>query len=231
MSDKRSIRAILGPAAATLVMLAVLVGLGCWQLRRLGEKQALLDQIALAEQSPPTPLPDAPRPFEKVSVSGRWLPQLARYGAEVRDTPQGPRMGSELLGVLQRPEVPAVLVDLGWVDDAERVSLPHTPATVVGFVRRPDRASWLSAHDDVAGARFFTLDPGAIAAALGVEVAPFTVVALQGVGELAPGVRPAPTGSLPRPLNNHLSYALTWFGLAATLVVVFGLWLRQGIRV
>ena len=45
--------------------------------------------------------------------------------------------------------------------------------------------------------------------------------------------RPEPPGGLPRPgrirpnlPNNHLQYALTWYGLALVLVVVFGVWVR-----
>jgi len=33
---------------------------------------------------------------------------------------------------------------------------------------------------------------------------------------------------LPRPPNNHLQYALTWYGLAAALVVTFIAWIRKG---
>ncbi|HEX3350753.1 MAG TPA: SURF1 family cytochrome oxidase biogenesis protein, partial [Acetobacteraceae bacterium] len=38
---------------------------------------------------------------------------------------------------------------------------------------------------------------------------------------------PDPAQSLPRPPNDHLSYALTWYGLAATLLVVFLLYARK----
>ena len=46
---------------------------------------------------------------------------------------------------------------------------------------------------------------------------------------------PVPSGGLPRPgklsvklRNDHLGYALTWFGLAAALVIIFALFaLRQ----
>ena len=38
---------------------------------------------------------------------------------------------------------------------------------------------------------------------------------------------PDPARDLPRPLNNHLSYAITWYGLAIALVVMFVLWARK----
>ena len=41
---------------------------------------------------------------------------------------------------------------------------------------------------------------------------------------------PEPASALPRPPNDHLNYALTWFGLAASLVAVFGAYVRKVLR-
>ena len=48
---------------------------------------------------------------------------------------------------------------------------------------------------------------------------------------------PVPSGGLPNPgkmtvklPNNHLQYAVTWFGLALTLIGVTGFWLRSRLR-
>jgi surfeit locus 1 family protein len=35
---------------------------------------------------------------------------------------------------------------------------------------------------------------------------------------------------LPRPPNNHLSYVITWYGLAAALAVIFAAWVRKALR-
>ena len=71
---------------------------------------------------------------------------------------------------------------------------------------------------------FYTLDPRAIGDALGVHnVAPFTLVAL---GAPAAPDGPVPADTLPRPPNNHLQYAFTWFGLAGALAAVFVAWVR-----
>ena len=166
-------------------------------------------------------------------VEGQWLPPTAHYGVEVRDTVGGPRMGSQLVAALRRQDGTAVLVDLGWLQDAAPLVLPVGEARVVGFVRMAERPGWLSARDDPATRRFYTLDPQAIGQALGIEVAPFTVVALQtgdGKAGLPGDGAPVAATELPRPLNNHLSYAVTWFGLAVTLLVVFAVWVRQQLR-
>jgi surfeit locus 1 family protein len=57
----------------------------------------------------------------------------------------------------------------------------------------------------------------AIGAALGLPgTAPYALVLLGPAGRL-----PEPAQTLPRPRNNHLGYAITWYGLALSLIGVF----------
>ena len=78
-------------------------------------------------------------------------------------------------------------------------------------------AGRFAAQDDVAGRRFFHFDPVAIGAALGVPgMARYGLVLLG-----PPGSLPEPSQTLPRPRNNHLGYAITWYGLALSLIGVF----------
>ena len=216
-------RRLLVPAISTAVMLLILLGLGTWQVQRLAWKRGILAQIAAAERAAPVPLAGSPSPFEKVAVTGHLRPDLAaRYGAEVRDLPAGPIPGALLVVPLERPGASTVLVDLGWVPDhGPAPVLPAgNPVTISGFVHPAEHPGWFSATDDVAGRRFYTLDPAAIGAALGLApIAPFTLVAL-GPAPTVAGA-PIPAEHLPRPPNNHLQYALTWYGLAGVLVVVF----------
>ncbi len=97
--------------------------------------------------------------------------------------------------------------------------------TVEGFIRPPVHRSLISAGDDPAHRQFFTLDPQRIGTALGLSrVYDFTLVAM---GQTDPGRYPIPASEMPRPPNNHLQYALTWFALAAALVGVFISWARK----
>lgn len=223
-----NLRRLLWPGVMTVVMMAVLLGLGTWQVQRLHWKLGILAQIARAEAADPVPMPADPSPYTKVSVTGRFdSGRSALYGAEVRDTRTGPEMGSQLVVPLMRDEAPPLLVDRGWVPQTRRTPIdqPDGPVTVIGYVRRADKASWFSARDDVTGRQFFTLNPGVIGAALGLpQVAPFTLVAL---GQAPAEHWPDPARHLPTPPNNHLSYIFTWYGLAVALAVVFVVWARQ----
>jgi surfeit locus 1 family protein len=222
-----TVRRLLWPGVMTVIMLVVLVGLGTWQVQRLHWKLGILAQIARAEASDPVPLPADPSPYVKVAVSGRFdTARSALYGAEVRDTPAGPEMGSQLVVPLDRDDAPPLLVDRGWVPQTRRrpIDQPEGTVTVVGYIRPADKSAWFSARDDVTGRQFFTLDPAVIGAALGLSrVAPFTLVVL---GTAPAAHWPDPARHLPEPPNNHLSYAITWYGLAVALVVVFVVWAR-----
>jgi surfeit locus 1 family protein len=247
---KLPIRKLIGPALMTAVMFLVLVGLGTWQVRRLAWKEAILAQIARAEAAPPFPLPatpDAaipasftPAPYTKVAVTGTLLhDKSALYGVEVRDTRAGPDLGALLIEPLQRDGAPPLLVDRGWVPLKRTgpVAMPQGTVTIAGYVHPADTPGLFSVQDDVAGRHFYTLDPAAIGAALGLDrVAPFILIALGPPTSpvASPGAPPAaltdlpvPAEHLPRPPNNHLQYAITWYGLAAVLLVIFTVWARK----
>jgi surfeit locus 1 family protein len=221
------------PGALAALLAAFLVGLGVWQLHRLTWKLAILAEIRAAEARPGIPLSDhpgpyAPGPYAKVSVIGRLRPELAAlYGDQVETTEQGLAEGGQLIVPLARGHAPAILVDLGWVPLADRhpASLSAGLTSLAGYLSPPDRPGLFSAPDDVPGRRFYTLDPARIGVALGLpSVAPFTLIVL---GRREPGIYPMPAEHLPHPPNNHLEYALTWFGLALVVVFEFGFWARQ----
>ncbi|MEJ0018067.1 MAG: SURF1 family protein [Acetobacteraceae bacterium] len=224
----RQLRRLAVPGVMTIVMLAVLLGLGTWQVERLHWKQAILSQIARAEAAPAIDLPASPDPFAKVRVSGTLREDLAAsYGAEVRDTRAGPQLGSHLIVPLERDASDAILVDRGWVPDSRPapIARPEGEVMVEGYVRPSDTPGPFSATDSPLTRRFYTLNAAAIGAALGLNrVAPFVLVAM---GQPPPETYPDPARHLPRPPNNHLSYAITWYGLAVALVVIFVLWARK----
>jgi surfeit locus 1 family protein len=211
-------------------MLAVLLSLGTWQVQRLHWKQTVLAQIARAEAAPAQPLQTNPEPYTKVRVTGHLRDDLAAsYGADVRDTPTGTQLGTQLIVPLERNDGETVLVDRGWVPNARpsAIAQPGGEVTLEGYVRPGDTPGLFSATDNPATRQFYTLDPQAIGAAIGLHsVAPFVLVVM---GPAPPERYPDPARHLPRPPNNHLSYAITWYGLAIALMVIFVLWARKAL--
>ena len=212
------IRRLLWPTVSAALMLILLLSLGVWQLERRAWKQRLLDTIARAETAPPIALPDAPPPFAKVRATGTFRHNAwALYGAELRDDKRGgSTLGAQLLGILDRPGAAPILVMLGWVPNID-AHPPAGPATIDGFIRPGERPGWFAATDSPSQRRFYTLNPAAIAP----DLAGFTLVALG-----PPGL-PDPARQLPRPPNDHLGYALTWFSFALILLVIYALHVRK----
>ncbi len=222
-------RRLLLPAAMTAIMLATLIGLGVWQVQRLAWKTALLARIDQAERASGVPLGADPPAFAKVRVTGTLRADTARYGSEVRTTPTGEAIGAQLVAVLDRDAGPPLVLLTGWVPTGEsRYTLPAGRMEFDGYVRAADHPGLFSPRDDARARVFYTLDPATIGPALGVaHPASFALVLL---GEARPGAYPQPATRLPRPPNDHLGYAITWFGLAATLLVVFTLYARKALR-
>jgi surfeit locus 1 family protein len=220
-----SLRKLLVPSVSTLIMLAILISLGFWQLERREWKAGILAQIDSAEAQPAITMPRVPSSFQKVRVEGTWrTASEGLYAFEVRDQ----KPGAHLIVPLERVGEPIVLVDLGFVPNTMARPIGVTSASVEGFIRPAEQAGMFSSGDDVATQHFYTLDPARIGKALGLgEVAPYTLIAL---GPITRGQYPEPAHALPRPPNDHLSYALTWFGFAITLSIIFFLYARKALR-
>ncbi len=211
-------------------MFAALCGLGTWQVQRLRWKNDLLARIEASERAPPAPLGAAAEPFAKVVATGRFdHAREALLGVEVR----GATLGAHLLTPLFRDGHAPLLVDRGWVplERNRPLDRPEGEVAVTGFVRDADRRDWNSPADDAPRRRFYVFDPVAIGAALGLqaEPAPFGLVALAPTNA-GPASPPEAARNLPRPDNRHLGYAITWYGLAASLVAVFVAFARQRMR-
>jgi surfeit locus 1 family protein len=213
------------PAIMTLAMLAILIGLGVWQLQRREWKRGVLDHIDTAERSAAMAMPDAPEDFQKVRLEGHPRVDLESfYAFEIRNG----QPGGHLIVPYERHGKPTVLVDLGFVPESAPHPFPVDDRAVEGFVRPAEQAGAFSGKDDPAHRHFYTLDPALIGKSLGLSnVAAYTIVAL---APAAAGQIPEPSHAMPRPPNDHLGYALTWFGFAATLLIIFFLYARKSQR-
>lgn len=229
-------RRLLVPAATTAFFLALLLGLGVWQLFRLQWKEGILAEVARSELAPPVPLTANPPRYFRVVVEGHYVPGFAvLYGASTRDGAMAAVYGGDLLALLQPPHGRPILVNRGWVPapphGAHLPPPPAGPVSVVGYVQEPETGNLFTPHDDPAAGRVFSLDPVRIAREFHLPpVLPITVVAMgpapRGLADPR-SITPIPAQHLPRPPNHHLGYALTWFSLAIALAVIFWNFVRR----
>ncbi len=213
------------PIFLTLFIVAcvvVLCGLGTWQVQRLKWKEGLIDQADAAAALSPAPLAEvltATDPeFRKALVVCRGLP-TARFVElqSIHDGEPGTRLISACVpeGLSQ-----TFLVDRGFLPDGTtarpRVLASTLPLSLAVELRRTPAPNGMAPPPSADG-RFFTRDPPAMTQALGAgEPSPFTLYALASTNpEISGLVASAPPAAFS---NNHLGYAITWYGLALALV-------------
>lgn len=206
----------------SIAVLAVFLSLGKWQLDRLQWKQGVLAEIDARIAADPTDLPTQPDPdrdkYLPVRVSGQMGADTLRVLVSSRDAGAGYRLISPLTTAQGR-----VLVDRGFIRVAD--DMPATPVdvlTIEGNLHWPDDRNSATPENDVVNNTWFARDIGQMADALNTK--PVLIIARQ----LTPPetrVTPMPVTSEGIP-NDHLEYAMTWFLMAATWVVMtaFALW-------
>jgi cytochrome oxidase assembly protein ShyY1 len=238
-------RSITGLGIVTLIIVGVLLSLGFWQLQRRTEKHALIaaltERLAGAPGTLPAPatwstLTPAKDEFRRVSFSATYKPvpdgMVYSSGSGVRPDVPGPVTWAFLPAQLASGET--VVINAGFVqntmqdraqqDRAVQKLITGTPVTLTGYLRFPETAGTLTPYDDVSKRLWFNRDQRAMAQALGWgAVAPFYV-------DLE---SPVPANAIPKPgpleihlKDDHMQYAITWFGLAAAVVIAFGVWIR-----
>jgi surfeit locus 1 family protein len=233
---------VVGPGIAALIVFAILLGLGKWQLDRKVWKEGLIATLQQRLAAVPSALPPpehwrsldpAQEEYRRVQFAAELLPNeealVFTSGSAFRPDVSG--SGYWVFAPARLPGGGLVVVDRGFVPEGRQDKATRAAGEVagrvdmVGVMRWPESASWYVPQADPAHDLWFVRDPNAIARAKNWgEVAPFFI-------ELE---SPVPPGGLPFPgplkvnlPDDHLQYALTWFGLAAVVAVCFAFWLRS----
>lgn len=231
-------KGLVGLTAAMLAALAVLVGLGLWQLQRLHWKQGLLAQIEARTKGPPITLKDAvalaregrdPN-YYRVRVDGRFHHAKERYLYAVSDG----RVGWHIITPLETEDGDMVLVDRGFVPDelkdpsSRALGQVDKLVTVTGIVRSPEIQGPFIPDNEPEANRWFWRDLAGMARSAlpagAIQVAPFFLDADKSE---VPGGWPEGGQTRLETTNNHLQYAITWFLLGACLLIVYGLYARS----
>lgn len=214
-----------------------MLGLGTWQMQRLAWKTALIAEreagLAMLAADLPLGFDDAHEAkafdFRTVTVTGTFRHELEQlYGAQARANV----LGHHVLTPLVPEDGLAILVDRGWVpaDKVHPASRPDgqlaNEVTISGIARyrAADRPGMFTPDNDPPARRWYHYDLEAMAAELGIELSPIVVEADE---TAVPGGLPIGGRTRLHLPNNHLQYAMTWYGLAAGLIGVYIVFRRQ----
>jgi surfeit locus 1 family protein len=195
-----------------LAGLALLVGLGVWQVQRMAWKQALLAEMDARLLAPPAALPAAIDPARDGFLAVRATGAFTGEDRLVMASRKGVGAGWLVIAAFETGDGRRLLVDRGFLPDAARDRpRPATPAAITGNLHWPDEVDRFTPVPDTARGLWFARDVPALAAELGTEPA---LIVLRSTTEPAPPARPVPLDTAHVP-DNHLNYAITWFSLAA----------------
>ncbi|WP_170761762.1 SURF1 family protein [Ruegeria lacuscaerulensis] len=199
--------------------LAILLSLGFWQLQRLAWKQGVLAEIETRIAGEPVELPDrislADDRYLPVTISGEMEPGEIHVLVSVKQVGAGYRIIQSF-----STEDRTILVDRGFVPTTAKQAERQTgQMEVTGNLHWPVEIDSYTPEPDIDDNIWFARDVPNLAAALGAE--PVMLIARS---QTDPGVTPLPVNAAGIP-NDHLQYAITWFGLALVWAAMTGYFL------
>ncbi|WP_024516751.1 SURF1 family cytochrome oxidase biogenesis protein [Bradyrhizobium sp. Tv2a-2] len=252
MIDWARQRGASGFAVFALVMMALFVGGGVWQLRRQVEERALIAALSERLAAAPVALFDPTQwpaltaekdEFRRVSFTATYEARLDAMvyssGTGMRDDISGAGSWAFIPARLPTGDtvavnagfVPNTMLDRGQQDRAVAHLITNKPALMTGYIRFPVAAGLFTPNVEQDRRLWFTRDHLAMAQALGWDrVAPFYI-------DLE---APIPPSGIPKPgplqmhlPDEHMRYAIIWLslaGIAGSLLIAFAVRQRRRLR-
>ena len=207
------------------MLIALTLSLARWQVHRGDEKearQALLDARIAETPVTLTDSIDAAEPllYRRVRAAGEWI---ARGQIFIDNQVLEGRVGYHVMTPLQLAgNKDALLVNRGWIARGPgyprppAAAVPGGPVQVTGMATLPPKRYLELGPQTVQGDVWQNLSLERYRTQTGIAILPVVVLA----DAAAPGLRPVrdkpDTG-----VERHREYALTWFSLAATTLVLW----------
>ena len=211
----------------SLIVFALLIGLGTWQVYRLQWKEQLLAEIHERATGDAIPLPSGDVTPEKWNYQKAYVTGTFEHDKEIHllaNRGSG-TIGYEIVTPLRRADGSHVLIDRGWVPEQYREASTRPDGqvtgeqTVTGIMRKSFDKPWLVPENRPEEGLWLYANIPQMAKFLGYDnVYPMFLQA-----DNAPNPGGLPQGGQTRidiP-NNHLQYAITWYALAIALAVIY----------
>lgn len=215
----------------TCICVAVLCGLGTWQLNRLTWKEHIIAGLQSAYDAKETSvsgedldkLAKQDTPFKYGTITAKLIPQKSAFiGPKTQDGD----IGYHLLIPGTLPNQKTLFINAGFVSEEDKgaliSTLPQKTIQATGLIRKSDWSSFASKNSP-ANDLWFRADINEIAQTKNItDVYPFILYA-DTFSQTLKGVKPHEKGWLPR--NKHAQYAAFWFSMGFVLLVIYGLYI------
>ncbi len=218
------VRRLILPLFFGIVGTAILVSLGSWQVRRLDWKENILAEIDRRIAGEAVALPAVVNAQED-----RYLPVTAKGQIttdEIHILASSKQTGAvyRVISAFETESGRRVLLDRGWIKTTDKDAPRNAVETTVeGNLHWPDEIDSYTPENDLDANIWFARDVPTMAQHLKTEE---TLIIARKTSENMSEVTPWPVTSTGIP-NDHLQYAVTWYGLAIIWVTMTLYYLRR----
>ncbi len=238
-TDRTEARRPWGLAAFLLVALIAFVALGVWQVQRMHWKHALIARVEARVHAAPVAVPEDAR------LTGEGARELDYLRVRIAGTYEGRatalvRAATELgtgywtMTPIRTAEGRQVWINRGFVPagttrEQAAATTPPGRVEVTGLLRPTEPGGSILQSNQPGIDRWYSRDVRALATVRGIGAVAQAFVDVQ-VEQAAPveGLRPVPGLTQIHFPDSHLSYALTWFAMAAMSGAALVLVWRRG---
>ena len=222
-------RPLLWPSIFSVIIFAILFSFGTWQVKRLFWKEALIERYTTQSQSNPiknpSKLDSSINEFKSLEFTGSFLHKNEIY--ITGKTYEG-NAGFHVITPFELNNNKIILINRGWVSEGYRnpekrkFSLVEGQILIKGIIRYPQKKGYFVPENDGKNGFWFTIKPNEINKFINLssnkEVNNYYIDALRQGEKLT---LPIGVTGKPKLRNQHLSYAVTWYGLALSLLFVY----------
>lgn len=231
-----------------IVLMLALTGffawLGVWQVQRLAEKEALVAQVGRQLVQPPYDVPPSDQwglieldtyAYHPLTVTGTFDTTNNVLVFTNLPDPKGKFSGPGywVMTPLTPPDGGTVFVNRGFIPQSSAASFraeprPVGPVTITGIGMNPEASGAFTPGPDAANRVEWVRDPVRLATMAGVASPVFGLTIDAPAGEA--GALPQGGETVIEFPNNHLGYALTWFGFALITPILLAFWAYRQLR-
>lgn len=226
-----------------LALMALFVTLGTWQVERLTEKERLIANVTARSNEPAKPFPAFSEwkvfdtegyDYRSVSLTGTYRPQGTILVFDSLGEPRGKFSGPGywVMTPLMLVTGGTVFINRGFVPEssgpafAEGGSVETGLISIAGIARDAEAIGSFTPSPDLTRRVEWVRNPTRLAAMAGdlpQPVAPVYVDLPAG----PPGALPQGGETVIEFPNNHLGYAITWYGFALLVPFLLFFWVRR----
>jgi surfeit locus 1 family protein len=227
-----------------LALTGLFVLLGVWQVERLAEKEALISEVDRQLTQPPYDIPSADQwplieldtyAYHPLTLTGRYRNAAAVLVFTNLPEPKG-KFGGPGYWVMTPFESTGggtVFVNRGFIPQASEASFasaagPEGEQTLTGVALKAEATGPFTPGPDKTNRIEWVRDPDRLAAMADIAGPVFGLTVDAPAGE--PGALPQGGETIIEFPNNHLGYALTWFGFALITPILLAFWVFRQVR-